>query len=29
LILEAFVPFERELSVIAVRTRDGDFRTGR
>jgi len=26
LILEAFVPFERELSVIAVRTRDGDFR---
>ena len=27
LILEAFVPFERELSVIAVRSRDGDFRT--
>ncbi|WP_158755615.1 5-(carboxyamino)imidazole ribonucleotide synthase [Dyella sp. S184] len=27
LILEAFVPFERELSVIAVRGRDGDFRT--
>jgi len=27
LILEAFVPFERELSVIAVRARDGDFRT--
>ena len=26
LILEAFVPFERELSVIAVRGRDGDFR---
>ncbi|MGN6321422.1 MAG: 5-(carboxyamino)imidazole ribonucleotide synthase [Dyella sp.] len=26
LILEAFVPFERELSVLAVRTRDGDFR---
>ena len=26
LILEAFVPFERELSVVAVRTRDGDFR---
>jgi 5-(carboxyamino)imidazole ribonucleotide synthase len=26
LILEAFVPFERELSVIAVRARDGDFR---
>jgi 5-(carboxyamino)imidazole ribonucleotide synthase len=26
-ILEAFVPFERELSVIAVRGRDGDFRT--
>nr|WP_255682892.1 5-(carboxyamino)imidazole ribonucleotide synthase [Dyella sp. 2HG41-7] len=25
LILEAFVPFERELSVVAVRTRDGDF----
>ncbi|MCW8807556.1 MAG: 5-(carboxyamino)imidazole ribonucleotide synthase [Rhodanobacter sp.] len=25
LILEAFVPFERELSVIAVRGRDGDF----
>lgn len=25
LILEAFVPFERELSVLAVRTRDGDF----
>ena len=27
LILEAFVPFERELSVIAVRGRDGEFRT--
>lgn len=27
LILEAFVPFEREVSVIAVRGRDGDFRT--
>ena len=27
LILEAFVPFDRELSVIAVRSRDGDFRT--
>jgi len=27
LILEAFVPFERELSVIAVRSREGDFRT--
>jgi 5-(carboxyamino)imidazole ribonucleotide synthase len=27
LILEAFVPFERELSVIAVRGRDADFRT--
>ena len=27
LILEAFVPFERELSVIAVRGRDGAFRT--
>jgi 5-(carboxyamino)imidazole ribonucleotide synthase len=26
LILEAFVPFERELSVLAVRTREGDFR---
>ena len=26
LILEAFVPFDRELSVIAVRNRDGDFR---
>jgi 5-(carboxyamino)imidazole ribonucleotide synthase len=26
LILEAFVPFERELSVLAVRSRDGDFR---
>ncbi len=26
LILEAFVPFERELSVLAVRTRGGDFR---
>ncbi|GFZ94160.1 5-(carboxyamino)imidazole ribonucleotide synthase [Dyella caseinilytica] len=26
LILEAFVPFDRELSVLAVRTRDGDFR---
>lgn len=27
LILEAFVPFEREVSVIAVRGRDGAFRT--
>jgi 5-(carboxyamino)imidazole ribonucleotide synthase len=27
LILEAFVPFERELSVLAVRARDGEFRT--
>ncbi|MHB1273926.1 MAG: 5-(carboxyamino)imidazole ribonucleotide synthase [Rhodanobacter sp.] len=27
LILEAFVPFERELSVIAVRGRDGEFHT--
>ncbi|MBD8880506.1 5-(carboxyamino)imidazole ribonucleotide synthase [Rhodanobacter sp. 7MK24] len=27
LILEAFVPFQRELSVVAVRGRDGDFRT--
>jgi len=27
LILEAFVPFERELSVLAVRGRDGHFRT--
>jgi len=27
LILEAFVPFERELSVVAVRGRDGGFRT--
>jgi len=27
LILEAFVPFDRELSVIAVRGRDGSFRT--
>jgi 5-(carboxyamino)imidazole ribonucleotide synthase len=27
LILEAFVPFDRELSVVAVRGRDGDFRT--
>lgn len=26
-ILEAFVPFERELSVIAVRSREGEFRT--
>ncbi|GLQ47080.1 N5-carboxyaminoimidazole ribonucleotide synthase [Dyella lipolytica] len=26
LILEAFVPFERELSVLAARARDGDFR---
>ena len=26
LILEAFVPFDRELSVLAVRTREGDFR---
>lgn len=27
LILEAFVPFDRELSVLAVRGRDGEFRT--
>jgi 5-(carboxyamino)imidazole ribonucleotide synthase len=27
LILEAFVPFERELSVLAVRGRNGEFRT--
>ncbi len=27
LILEAFVPFERELSVVAVRGREGEFRT--
>src|SRR3546814_9529647 len=27
LILEAFVPFERELSVVDVRGRDGEFRT--
>jgi len=27
LILEAFVPFERELSVLAVRGRSGEFRT--
>lgn len=27
LILEAFVPFQRELSVIAVRGRDGEFRS--
>lgn len=27
LILEAFVPFEFELSVLAVRARDGEFRT--
>lgn len=27
LILEAFVPFQRELSVIAVRSRDGEVRT--
>ena len=27
LILEAFVPFERELSVLAVRGRDGEFRS--
>lgn len=26
LVLEAFVPFERELSVLAARTRQGDFR---
>lgn len=26
LILEAFVPFDREISVIAVRARDGEFR---
>ncbi|MFL6593710.1 MAG: 5-(carboxyamino)imidazole ribonucleotide synthase [Luteimonas sp.] len=26
LILEAFVPFDRELSVVAVRSRDGEFR---
>jgi 5-(carboxyamino)imidazole ribonucleotide synthase len=27
LILEAFVPFEREVSAVAVRGRDGEFRT--
>jgi len=27
LILEAFIPFERELSVVAVRGRDGEFRS--
>jgi 5-(carboxyamino)imidazole ribonucleotide synthase len=27
LILEGFVPFEREVSVVAVRGRDGEFRT--
>src|SRR5690606_3985573 len=27
LIVEGFVPFERELSVVAVRGRDGEFRT--
>lgn len=27
LILEAFVPFQREVSVLAVRGRDGEFRT--
>ncbi|PZQ31713.1 MAG: 5-(carboxyamino)imidazole ribonucleotide synthase [Stenotrophomonas acidaminiphila] len=27
LIVEAFIPFERELSVVAVRSRDGEFRT--
>lgn len=27
LVLESWVPFERELSVLAVRSRDGDFRT--
>ena len=27
LILEGFVPFEREISVVAVRGRDGEFRT--
>ncbi|HEY5971167.1 MAG TPA: 5-(carboxyamino)imidazole ribonucleotide synthase [Pseudoxanthomonas sp.] len=27
LIVEAFVPFERELSVVAVRGRDGEFRS--
>ncbi len=27
LILEAFVPFQRELSVVAVRSRDGELRT--
>ncbi len=27
LILEAFVPFDREVSVLAVRGRDGEFRT--
>lgn len=27
LIFEAFIPFERELSVVAVRGRDGEFRT--
>ena len=29
LILEQFVPFERELSVVAARGRDGEFRTWR
>src|SRR3546814_3789463 len=27
LIVEAFVPFERELSVVAMRGRDGEFRS--
>ena len=27
LIVEAFIPFQRELSVVAVRGRDGEFRT--
>ena len=27
LIVEAYIPFERELSVVAVRGRDGEFRT--
>ncbi len=27
LVLEAFVPFQREISVVAVRGRDGEFRT--
>ena len=27
LILEAFVPFQREISIVAVRSREGEFRT--